>query len=65
MIKKLKVVQLKEMAKEANVKGYKSMKKAELIKELQVTRKYGTILDYMEDYNVSLEVAEDMASDDY
>lgn len=61
MINKLKVKELKAMAKEANVKGWRSLKKADLIKELQVTRKYGLILDYMEDYGISLEEAKDMA----
>lgn len=63
MINKLTVKELKQMAKEANVKGFSKLKKDELISELQVTRKYGLILDYMEDYGVSLEVAKDMASE--
>lgn len=63
MINKLKVKELKVMAEKANVKGYKSMKKEQLIEALQVTRKYGPIFDYMEDYGVSFEVAKDMASD--
>ena len=54
--------ELKEMAKDAKVKGYSSMKKNELLKALYSIPKYGLILDYMEDYGVSLEVAEDMAS---
>ena len=63
MINKLTVKQLKEMAKDANVKGWSKLSKAELISELQVSRKYGLILDYMEDYGVSLEEAKDMASE--
>lgn len=63
MINKLKVKELKAMAEKANVKGYKSMKKEQLIEALQVTRKYGPIFDYMEDYGVSFEEAKDMASD--
>ena len=63
-MKNLKVKELKEMAKDANVKGYKSLKKAELIKELQVTRKYGPIFDYMEDYGISFEDAKDMVAED-
>lgn len=63
MINKLKVKELKAMAEKANVKGWKSMKKEQLIEALQVTRKYGPIFDYMEDYGVSFEEAKDMASD--
>lgn len=63
MINKLTVKQLKEMAKDANVKGRSTLGKSELISELQVSRKYGLILDYMEDYGVSLEEATDMASE--
>ena len=63
MINKLKVKQLREMAKDANVKGFSKLKKADLISELWTTREYGLILDYMEDYGVSLEVAQDMASE--
>lgn len=63
MINKLTVKQLKEMAKDANVKGWSKLGKAELISELYVSRKYGLILDYMEDYGVSLEEAKDMASE--
>ena len=63
MINKLTVKELREMAKEANVKNWKSLKKDELISELYVSRKYGLILDYMEDYGVSLEIAKDMASE--
>ena len=55
---------MKAMAKDAKVKGYTKLKKNELLRELRVTKKYGLILDYMEDYGVSLEVAEDMASND-
>ena len=51
------------MAKDANVKGWSKLSKAELISELYVSRKYGLILDYMEDYGVSLEEAKDMASE--
>lgn len=63
MINKLKVKELKVMAEKANVKGWKSMKKEQLIEALQVTRKYGPIFDYMEDYGVSFEEAKDMVSD--
>ena len=63
MINKLKVKELKAMAEKANVKGYKKKKKEQLIEALQVTRKYGPIFDYMEDYGVSFEEAKDMASD--
>ena len=49
------------MAQDANVKGYTKMNKDELLNALYSNRKYGLILDYMEDYGVSLEVAEDMA----
>lgn len=63
-MKNLKVKELKEMAKDANVKGWKNLKKAELIKELQVTRKYGPIFDYMEDYGISFEDAKDMVAED-
>ena len=63
MINKLTVKELREMAKEANVKNWNSLKKDELISELYVSRKYGLILDYMEDYGVSLEIAKDMASE--
>lgn len=58
---RISIKELKEMAKDANVKGYTSMKKDELISKLQVTRKYGLILDYMQDYGISLEEAKDMA----
>ena len=51
------------MAKDANVKGWSKLGKSELISELYVSRKYGLILDYMEDYGVSLEEAKDMASE--
>ena len=63
MINKLKVKELREMAKEANVKNWKSLKKADLISELWVSRRYALIFDYMEDYGVSFEIAEDMASE--
>lgn len=63
MINKLTLKELREMAKEANVKGFSKLNKADLISELWVTREYGLILDYMEDYGVSLEVAKDMASE--
>lgn len=53
--------ELKTMAQDANVKGYTKMNKDELLNALYSNRKYGLILDYMEDYGVSLEVAEDMA----
>ena len=64
MLNKLTVKEMKAMAKDAKVKGYTKLKKNELLRELRVTKKYGLILDYMEDYGVSLEVAEDMASND-
>ena len=57
------VKELKEMAKDANITNYKNLKKDELMNELYGDRHYGLILDYMQDYEVSLEVAKDMASE--
>lgn len=57
------VKELRAMAKDANIKGFSKLKKDELMNALYSNRKYGLILDYMEDYGVSLEVAKDMASE--
>lgn len=61
MINKLTVKELKTMAAEANVQGRTKMTKDELLNALRTTRKFALILDYMEDYNISLEEATDMA----
>ena len=59
----IKLKELREMAKDANVKNWKSLSKDDLLNELYSNRHYGLILDYMEDYGVSLEEAKDMASE--
>lgn len=53
--------ELKAMAQDANVQGWDKLQKDELLNALYSNRKYAMILDYMEDYGISLEEAADMA----
>ena len=59
----LTVKELRGLAKDAKVKVGTNLKKEELIKELYNDRHCALIFDYMEDYGVSLEIAQDMASE--